>query len=155
MDCLILAKDNMLQIALKILERLLVVLADGFRRDARHRRNHGFNLARCDLFPAAAGRNQHLHCANFIDYIDRLVGQFAIIDVACRELDSGFQCIRRIFHLVMLFERGLQAFQDLDRLFNCRLIHIDLLEPAQQRAVFLEVIAEFLVRGRADAADCA
>src|SRR3546814_16072316 len=36
---------------------------------------------------------------------------------------------------------------------DLRFDHVDLLEPAQQRAVLFEVIAELLVRRRADAAD--
>ncbi len=50
---------------------------------------------------------------------------------------------------------GFQAAQDLDRILDRRLVDVDLLEAADQRAILLEVIAIFLVRGRADAADVA
>jgi hypothetical protein len=52
----------------------------------------------------------------------------------------------------MLLEIGLEALQDLDRVLDRRLVDVDLLEAAHQRAVLLEVLAEFLVGGRADAA---
>ena len=42
--------------------------------------------------------------------------------------------------------------QDLDRIIFRRLMHIDLLEAADQGAVLLEVIPVFLVGGRTDAA---
>ena len=50
-------------------------------------------------------------------------------------------------------ERRAQAGDDLDRVLDRRLVDVDLLEPAQQRAVLFEMVAEFLVGGRADAAD--
>ena len=55
----------------------------------------------------------------------------------------------------MRLEAGLQAFQDLDRLVLGGLGDVDLLEAADQGAVLLEVVAELLVGGRADAAQVA
>src|SRR3546814_5353667 len=55
--------------------------------------------------------------------------------------------------LMMRLERAAQAREDLLGVFQRRFDHVDLLEPAQQRAVLFEVIAELLVRRRADAAD--
>ncbi len=54
---------------------------------------------------------------------------------------------------MVILERGLEALQDLDRILDRGLVHVDLLEPAQQGAVLFEMVAEFLVGGRADAAD--
>jgi len=54
---------------------------------------------------------------------------------------------------VVILEGGAQALEDLDGVLDRGLVHVDLLEPAQQRAVLFEVVAEFLVGGRADAAD--
>ena len=153
MDRFILTKHDVLQITLKVLERFLVILADRFRRDTRHCCNDGLDLSCGDLLFAAAGRDQHLHRANFIDHIDRLVGQFAIVNVARRQLDRCLQCVRCVFDLVVIFECGLQTFQDLDRLINGRLVHINFLEPTQQRAVLFKVIAKFLVGCGAHAAD--
>jgi hypothetical protein len=53
----------------------------------------------------------------------------------------------------MVLERAAQTGEDLDRVLDRRLVDVDLLEPAQQRAILFEVVAEFLVGGRADAAD--
>ena len=47
---------------------------------------------------------------------------------------------------------GLEALQDLDGVLDRRLLDVDLLEAAHERAVLLEVLAVFLVGGRADAA---
>jgi len=74
MDGLVLAEHDVLEIALKVFQRLLVILADRFGRDARHGRDHRFDFLCADLLLAAAGRDQHLHRAHFIDHVDRLVG---------------------------------------------------------------------------------
>ena len=52
----------------------------------------------------------------------------------------------------MRLERGLQAQQDLDRFVLGRLVDVDLLKPAHQGAVLLEVVAVLLVGGGAEAA---
>ena len=54
---------------------------------------------------------------------------------------------------MVILECGLQTLQDLDRILDRGFVHIDLLEAPQQGAVLFEVIAEFLVGGRTDAAD--
>ena len=55
--------------------------------------------------------------------------------------------------MVVIFERRAQPGEDLDRVFDGRFVHVDLLEPAQQSAVLFKVIAEFLIGGGADATD--
>ncbi len=52
----------------------------------------------------------------------------------------------------MLLVIGLEAHEDFHRIFQRWFLHIDLLEPAYQRPILLEVIAVFLVGGRPDAA---
>ena len=43
----------------------------------------------------------------------------------------------------MLLEIGFQTLEDLGGVFDRRLAYVDLLEPAQQRAILFEMIAEF------------
>ena len=74
------------------------------------------------------------------------------MDVARRKLDRRLDRLVGVFEAVIVLEIGLEAFQDLDRVRDRRLVHVDLLEPAHQRAILLEVLAVFLVGGRADAA---
>src|SRR3546814_5382704 len=54
---------------------------------------------------------------------------------------------------MMRLERAAQAGEDFLGVLQCRLDHVDLLEPAEQRAVLFEMVAELLVCRRADAAD--
>ena len=54
---------------------------------------------------------------------------------------------------MIILEIGLEPLHDLDRIGDRRLVDVDLLEAADQRAVLLEELAVFLVGGRADAAD--
>jgi hypothetical protein len=60
-----------------------------------------------------------------------------------------------VAQVVVFLEMRLQAHQDLDRIGHRGFVHVDLLEPAAQRAVLFEVLAEFLVGGRAHAAQLA
>ncbi len=53
----------------------------------------------------------------------------------------------------MLLERAAQPGDDLDRVLDRRFVDVDLLEPAEKRAVLFEMVPELLVGGRADAAD--
>ena len=56
---------------------------------------------------------------------------------------------------MVAFVIGFQATQNLDRVLNRGLVHVNLLEAPHQRAVFLKVVAELLVGGAADAAHAA
>ena len=56
---------------------------------------------------------------------------------------------------MVLLVLALQAAQDLDRLLDARLRHLDLLEAPRERAVALEVLLVVLERGGADAAQLA
>ena len=89
---------------------------------------------------------------DFVDHVDRLVGQLAVVDVARRQLDRRLDRLVGVFELVVVLEIGLEPLHDLDRVRDRRLVDVDLLEAAHQRAVLLEILAVFLVGGRADAA---
>ena len=136
-----------------MLQHLGVVLRHGLRRDARHRRDRGLDLLDADGLLAPALRQQHLRRARLVDHVDRLVRQLAVVDVARRQLDRRLHRLVGVFELVIVLEVRLQALHDLDRVRDRRLVDVDLLEAADQRAVLLEVLAVFLVGGRADAAD--
>src|SRR3546814_20076910 len=58
-----------------------------------------------------------------------------------------------LFRSVVIFEGAAEPSKDLDRILDGRLVHVDLLEPAQQGAVLFELVAEFLVRRRTNASD--
>ena len=103
------------------------------------------------LLPLGLGQ-KHLRGAGLVDHVDRLVGQLAVMDVARRQLDRRLHRVAGVAQLVELLEIGLEALQDLDRVGDARLLHVDLLEPPHERAVLLEILPVFLVGGGADAA---
>ena len=105
-----------------------------------------------DLLLALALRHQHLRGARLVDHVDRLVGQLAVVDVLGRQLHRRLDRLVGVLELVVLLEVRLQALEDLDGVLDRRLLDVDLLEAAHQRAVLLEVLAVLLVGGRADAA---
>ena len=133
-------------------EHLGVVLRHGLRRDARHRGDGRLDLLDADRLLAPVLGQQHLRGAGLVDDVDRLVGQLAVVDVARRQLDRRLDRVVGVAELVELLEIGLQPLQDLDRVRHRRLVDVDLLEAAHERAVLLEVLAVLLVGGRADAA---
>ena len=50
----------------------------------------------------------------FVDHVDRLVGQFAVVDVASGQFDRHFDRFSRILDAVILFEIRLEPLQNLD-----------------------------------------
>ncbi|MCY1171418.1 hypothetical protein D9M73_115280 [compost metagenome] len=149
----ILPEHHALEIGLERFERLRIVGRDRFRRDARHRRDHGLDFTRGDGLLALGERHQHLHRADFVDHVDRLIGQLPVVDVTRGQFHRRLDRVGGVFDLVMLLERRTQPGQDLDGILDRRLVDVDLLEAPQQRAVLLEMVAELLIRRRTDAAD--
>ena len=152
LDRLVLAVDHGLERLVEMLQHRGVVLRHGLRRDPRHGGDGGLDLLDADRLLAPALGQQHLRRAELVDHVDRLVGQLAVMDVARRQLDRRLDRLVGVFELVVVLEIGLEPLQDLDRVLDRRLVDVDLLEPAHQRAVLLEILAVFLVGGRADAA---
>ena len=74
--------------------------------------------------------------------------------MARRELGRRLERILGVAHAMVPFVAGAQALQDLDGLLNRRLVDDDLLQPARERAVLLDVL-ELFVRRRADQAQLA
>lgn len=152
LDRLLLAVDGTLQRGLEIAQHLGIVLGDGLGRDARHRRDRRLDLLDADRLLALGLGDQHLRGAGLVDHVDRLVRQLAVMDVARRQFHRRLDGIVGVAQLVELLEIGLQPLQDLDRIRHRRLVDVDLLEAPHQRPVLLEILAVFLVGGRADAA---
>ncbi len=100
---------------------------------------------------AAARRQQLLRGAGLIDYVDGLVGQVPVVDVADRQLHRRAQRLQGVAYAVVLFETVLQAAQDIAGLIDGRFDHVDFLETTRQRPVLFEDVAVFLIGGRADA----
>src|SRR5690606_38583921 len=81
----------------------------------------------------------------------RLVGKLAVADVARGKLHRSLDRIVGVADPMEVLEIRLQSPHDLDGVVHARLVDIDLLEPAHERAVLLEELAVLLVGGRADA----
>ncbi len=153
LDRLVLAVDHRLERLLEMPEHLGIVLRHRLGRYPGHRRDCRLDFLDADGLLAPAFWQQHLRRAGFVDHVDRLVRQLAVVDIARRQFDRRLDGFTRVFELVILLEVGLQPLQNLDCIRNRRLVHVDLLEAAHQRTVLLEVLPIFLVGGRADAAD--
>ena len=153
LDRLVLPEHDPLEIGFQAGERLGVVGRDRLGRNPRHCGDHGLDLLGRDDLLALVLHHQHLHRAGLVDDVDRLVGQLAIVDVARRQFHRRLDRGRRVPDVMMRLIGGAQARQDRDRILDRRFVDVDLLEPAQQRAVLFEMVAELLVGGGADAAD--
>ena len=152
---LVLAEHHALQLVFEIAQHAGIVLGDGLGRNARHGGDRILDLLDADHRAPLVLGQQHLRGAGLVDHVDRLVRQFAVVDVARRQLHGGLDRILGIADLVELLEIGLEPLHDLDRIRDRRLVDVDLLEAPHQRAVLLEMLAVFLVGGRADAAQVA
>ena len=86
-----------------------------------------------------------------VHQVDRLVRQLAVGDVAVRQRRGGDD--RRIGDLdaVVHGVAFLQAAQDRDRVFDARFADKHFLEAPLERGIFLDVLAVFVERRRADA----
>ena len=136
-----------------MLENLGIVLRHALGRNPRHGRDRGLDFLDADGLLALVLRHQHLRRTRLVDHVDRLVRQLAVVDVARRQLHRGLDRLVGVFQPVIVLEIGFQALEDRDRVLHRRLVDVDLLEPAHQRAVLFEMLAVFLVGGRAHAAD--
>ena len=145
LDRLVLPEHQPLERLFKVAQHLGVVLADAFRRDPGDLGDDRLDLLGADGLAALAFRHEVLGRARLVDHVDRAVGQLAVVDVARGKLHRRADRVRGVAHVVMLFEAGLQPHQDLDRVGHVRFVHVDLLEPAAERAVLFKVLAELLV----------
>jgi hypothetical protein len=132
-------------------QNLGVILGNGLWRNPCHRRDGRLDLLDADrLFPLGLGQ-EHLTCPGFVDHIDRLIRQFAVIDVARRKFDRGLDRLVGVAKLMEFLEIGFEALHDFDGVGNRRLVDVDFLEPAHKRAILFEILAVFLVGRRTDA----
>ena len=102
---------------------------------------------RLELHRQPAGR--------LVDQVDRLVGQEPVGDVPRRQLGRRHQGRVLDLDLVVDLVALLEAAEDGDRVVDRGLADEDRLEPALERRVLLDVLAELVERGRADAAELA
>ena len=102
---------------------------------------------RLELHRQPAGR--------LVDQVDRLVGEEPVGDVARRQLGRRDEGRVLDLDLVVDLVALLEAAKDGDRVVDRRLAHEDRLEPPLEGGVLLDVLAELVERGRADAAQLA
>ena len=84
--------------------------------------------------------------AGFVHDVDRLVGKVAVGYVALRELYAGAERLVGIAHLVVTLVVGCHLPQYVERLFGRGRLDDDLLEPAFECRVALDVLAELVER---------
>ena len=92
--------------------------------------------------------------AGFVDHVDRAVGQLVVAQMARGELGGGFDRGLGVVHAVVRLVAAAEAVQDLHGLLGRRLVNRDLLQPARERPVLLDVL-EVLEGRRADDAEVA
>ena len=103
---------------------------------------------------ADVGRRGHATDAHarpgLVDEVDGLVGQEPIADVAVGEVGGRDQRVVGEVDAVVGLVAVPQALEDLDRVRDRRLLHLDGLEPALECGVLLEVLAVLVARRGAD-----
>ena len=154
-DRLVLAEDDPAQVALEALEPLAVRGRGASRSGMRAiRATQRLDVAHADgLALLDALRSRTAAPASSITSI-ALSGRKRSMQVLGRELHAGAQRRRGVVHAVVLLVARREALEDLHRVVDRRLVHVDPLEAARERAVALEV-AVLLEGGRAHAAQLA
>ena len=145
-DRLVLTEHHALEIASQRAQRFRVGLGNRFGRNARHLGDDFLHFLHADHLFAARFRQQHLRGAHLVDHVDGLVGQLTVVDVSRRQFHRGLDGLGGVADLVVFLVIGLQPLQDLDRVRDRRLGHVDLLEPAHKGAVLFEMIGDIPCR---------
>ena len=96
-------------------------------------------------------RRQTRPCTRLVDYIDRLVRQEAVGDVALRQLGRREQRLVGDVHTVVVFVLLAQSVQDLHGLLDRGRLDHDRLESTLEGSVLLDVLAILVERGGTDA----
>ena len=148
----VLAEDHPLQLGVERLQRAAVVARHRLHRHARHLGDDRFDLLRADRLGPLLRRQQLLRRAGLVEHVDRLVGQVQVLQVLRRQRHGRLERLVGVDDAVMHLVVRAQPPQDLERLGLGRLEHVDLLEPARQRAILVERLLDVVERRRADAA---
>ena len=151
----VLTEHNALKRFFEVFQNLGIVFRHVLWRDARNLGNDSLDILGANRLATFGFRQQMLCRARFVDDVNRLVRQLAVIDIARGQFNSRFDRICSVFDAVMLFEIRLQPLQDLDRIRHRWLCYVDFLETAGQRAIFFKVLTELFVRRRTHAAQFA
>src|SRR3954449_9543520 len=88
--------------------------------------------------------------AGLVDQVDRLVRQVSVVDVPVRQRGGGDQRGVRDGHAVVRLVPVAQTLEDLDRVLQVRLGHLDRLEATLQGRVLLDVLAVLVERRGTD-----
>ena len=103
--------------ASRLASTVCVVLRHRLGRDARHRGDRRLDLLRRRSTSCAWSAGSSICArAGFVDHVDRLVGQLAVVDVARRQFHRRLDGVVGVLDLVEVLEIGLQALHDLDRI---------------------------------------
>ena len=154
-DGLVLAEDHGLEVALEGFQRLAVVHRYAFRGDAGDLGDDGLDVLHRNRLAPPFLRNKHPRRTDFVNYVQRLVRQLAVVDVAGRQFHGRTKRFGGVADPMVFFEIGLEPAQNLDRVLDTGLIDVDLLEPPRQSPVLLEITSVFLIGGRAHATQVA
>ena len=88
--------------------------------------------------------------ARFVDQVDRLVGKVTVGDVTVGHVGCGHDRLVGDRDAVVGLVAIAQTLEDLDRVRNRRLFHLDGLEPTLEGRVLLEVLAVLVESGGPD-----
>ena len=104
------AKHHAFEVAFQGLKLAAVVIRNIGWWNACDFGNDVFDLQLADGFLALGSGQDALRGAGFVNDVDRLVWQVAIVDVFGAEFGSSLQCSDRVFDVVVLLKTRLQAF---------------------------------------------
>ena len=129
LDRRILAKNQHTEITSEVTQLFHICRRNTLLRDTGNFRDDGFNFLDTDGLFTLLGL-QTTTGTGFIDNVDCLVWQKAIIHITICELGSCFQRVAGVLNIMKRLKVTLETFEYLDGLRHGRLGHINLLESS-------------------------
>ena len=123
-------EHHALEVAFQGLKLAAVVIRNIGWRNTRDFGDDVFDFQLADSFLTLGSGQDALRGAGFVNHVNRLVRQMAVVDVFGAQFSSGLQCSHRVFDVVVFFKTRLEAFENIDGLLDSGLHHIYLLETA-------------------------
>mmetsp|Transcript_8090 Transcript_8090/g.17430 ORF Transcript_8090/g.17430 Transcript_8090/m.17430 type:complete len:250 (+) Transcript_8090:904-1653(+) len=133
---------SLFEFLFEILQPLLLAGIEFANGDSRNIGNDSLNRVFCYIKGLTVFRHFN-HRSSFINHINCLVGQESVVDVSVRQFCCRYKAVVSIFNTMELLVFGRNRSQDVERLINRRLFHVQRLKSSFEGAILFNVLSVF------------